>query len=240
MDSSSRPALEAKGVHKSYRKLHERVDVLKGADLSVRAGEFVAVTGPSGSGKSTMLHLLGMMDEPDEGEILLFGSPVKDMPELERARLRNSKLGFAFQFDSLLPDFTVLENVTMPARIGGSAADAEARARELLGRFGLGALTDRFPQELSGGERQRVAMARALVNRPALLLADEPTGNLDRRNGELVFYALKEVADSIGVAVVLVTHNDYAAQFATRILRLSEGRVTEVEAIEPSKGSLKP
>jgi ABC-type lipoprotein export system ATPase subunit len=210
--------------------------------LTVRAGEFIAIMGPSGSGKSTLLHLLGLIDEPDEGELRLFGQATRDLDELARARLRNQKLGFAFQFDSLLPDFTVLENVTMPSRIAaaGGYSDAESRGKELLDRFGVGALAGRFPQELSGGERQRAAIARALVNRPSLLLADEPTGNLDRHNGELVFYALKQVADRVGVAVVLVTHNDYAAKFATRILQLSDGRVAEAGTVGPSEGILKP
>ena len=223
--------LEARGLRKSYRQGTSDIQVLKGADLSVRPGEFVVIMGPSGSGKSTLLHLLGLLDEPTAGEVFLFGASARTLGETARAELLNRRLGFAFQFDSLLPDFTVIENVMMPGRIAWGRKGAahpvqlENRAAELLDQFGIASLAGRFPQELSGGERARAALARALVNRPDILLADEPTGNLDRHNGELVFLRLKEASESLGVAVVLVTHNEYAARFASRVLELSEGKL---------------
>jgi len=220
--------VRAAGVRKSYRDGLRETPVLKGIDLSVRAGEFLAVVGPSGSGKSTFLHILGLMDEPTSGEVFLMGSDTRSLPEEAKASLRNKNIGFVFQFDSLLPEFTVLENASLPGRIGGTKADArraEGRAREVLGLFGMERFADRFPQELSGGERQRAAVARALFNRPSILLADEPTGNLDRGNGELVFNALKEVSGRLGTAVVMVTHSESAARFASRVLEISDGLI---------------
>ncbi|MFH1725664.1 MAG: ABC transporter ATP-binding protein [Elusimicrobiota bacterium] len=226
--------IEARGVSKSYLQGTQSLEVLQGVDLTVHAGEFVAILGPSGSGKSTLLNLLGLMDRPSAGEILLAGQATFRLDERRRSEQRNRRLGFIFQFDSLLPEFTVLENVTMPARIrpehrGGGLAPVESRARELLGALGIAELSGRFPSQISGGERQRTAIARALVNRPAVLLADEPTGNLDRRNAELVFNRLKELAGDLGVGVVLVTHNEHAAEFATRPIHLVDGRIAEAQ-----------
>jgi lipoprotein-releasing system ATP-binding protein len=222
------PVVEARGLGKSYPQAGLPVDVLRGVDLTVRPGEMTAVLGPSGSGKSTLLNLLGLMDEPSAGEVLLFGRPTVGMGRHERALLRGRSVGFVFQFDSLLPEFTVLENVMMPARIAaGDLAAAEVDARKLLALLDILPLAERFPQTLSGGERQRAAIARALLNRPGVLLADEPTGNLDRKNGEAVFGKMRSLADSLGVAVVLATHNEYASKFATRIVHLSDGRVEE-------------
>lgn len=221
-------AVVAKGIHKTYSQGAIATPVLSGVDLSIKKGEFVAILGPSGSGKSTLLHILGLMDEPTQGEVLLLGAPTRSLDAQARSRMRNQHVGFVFQFDSLLPEFTILENVSMPGRIAGShLPKVEARARELLGHFGISHLENRFPQETSGGERQRASIARALINRPAVVLADEPTGSLDRRNGELVFSNLKEVAQDLDVAVVLVTHNEYASQFASRIFHLADGRLTE-------------
>ena len=226
------PILEARGVTKVYQEEEVQTHVLRGVDFSISAGEFVALLGPSGSGKSTLLNIFGLMDEPTAGEVLVQGRLPRKLDETERARLRNERLGFVFQFDSLLHEFTVLENVTLPARIGlgrldGRLAEVEARARQGLERLGLGALAHRFPQQLSGGERQRAAIARALINSPAAVLADEPTGNLDRSNGELVFSALREQAESLHVAVLLVTHNEEASRFASRTIHLLDGRLTE-------------
>ncbi|HAH05578.1 MAG TPA: hypothetical protein DCM05_03485 [Elusimicrobia bacterium] len=220
--------VEARGLGKSYPQAGLPVDVLRGLDLAVRPGEVVAVLGPSGSGKSTLLNLLGLMDEPSAGEVLLYGRPTVGMPTEERALLRGRSVGFVFQFDSLLPEFTALENVMMPARIASSdLSAAEADARELLALLDILPLAERFPQTLSGGERQRTAIARALLNKPGVLLADEPTGNLDRRNGEAVFSKMRDLAGTLGVAVLLATHNEYASRFATRMVHLSDGRIQE-------------
>ncbi|TPW21146.1 MAG: lipoprotein-releasing system ATP-binding protein [Elusimicrobia bacterium] len=223
--------LEARGLAKGYGAGAARVEALRGVDLTVRAGEFVAVLGPSGSGKSTLLNLLGLMDRPSGGEVLVAGRPAAGMSEDGRAALRNRHVGFVFQFDALMPEFTVLENVLMPGRIaaaGGAPMDGlEARARELLSVLGVEALAERFPPELSGGERQRAALARALLNKPGALLADEPTGNLDRPNAELVFSRLKELAGRYGVAIVMVTHNEDSVGYASRTVRLRDGRLAE-------------
>jgi lipoprotein-releasing system ATP-binding protein len=224
------PAILVRGVKKSYGSGPAAVPVLRGVDLSVDAGEFVAVLGPSGSGKSTLLNLLGLMDRPDEGVLKLGGDDAARLSDDDRARLRNERLGFVFQFDSLLPEFTILENVLMPARIararGLTAAPlkiAEDRALELLDSLGIKPLRDRFPAQTSGGERQRAAIARALANSPAVVLADEPTGNLDRGNGARVFADLKRVARERGTAVVLVTHDEAEARTADRVLRMDDG-----------------
>ena len=235
----STPVVEARGLRKSYAQAGCAFDVLRGLDLAVRRGELLAVLGPSGSGKSTLLNLLGLMDEPSAGEVMLFGRPTVGTSPLERARLRSRSVGFIFQFDSLLPEFTVLENVMMPGRIKGETeglsrndffARLESDARELLALLDILPLAGRFPQTLSGGERQRAAIARALINRPGVILADEPTGNLDRKNGESVFGKMRGLADTLGVAVVLATHNEYISHFATRIVHLADGRIAETGA----------
>ncbi|HAZ07568.1 MAG TPA: lipoprotein-releasing system ATP-binding protein LolD [Elusimicrobia bacterium] len=224
------PAVLARGVRKTYGRGPTSVQVLRGVDLRVEPGEFIAVLGPSGSGKSTLLHLLGLMDRPDEGELSLCGRAASNLDERDRARLRNEKMGFIFQFDSLLPEFTLLENVLMPARIARAqglttqpAARAAVRATRLLESLGIAALAGRFPSQTSGGERQRAAVARALVNEPALVLADEPTGNLDRGNGDRVFADFKRLTREHGAAVILVTHDEPAAKAADRVLRMDDG-----------------
>ncbi|MBI4347734.1 MAG: ABC transporter ATP-binding protein [Elusimicrobia bacterium] len=222
--------LEVQGVTKSYRQGPIETPVLRGIDFAVSPGEIIAVLGPSGSGKSTLLNILGLMDAPTAGTVRVGGRRAHDLDPEERAHVRNEKLGFVFQFDSLLPEFTVLENVTMPGRIRAgtsSAGELEARARASLESLGIAKLAGRFPQQLSGGERQRAAIARALLNSPSAILADEPTGNLDRSNGELVFSSLREQAESSGVAVVLVTHNEEAARFASRTVHILDGRLNE-------------
>jgi lipoprotein-releasing system ATP-binding protein len=224
------PAILVRGLTKSYGSGSSAVPVLRGVDMSVQAGEFVAVLGPSGSGKSTLLNMLGLMDRPDAGNLSLGGTDAASLDDDARARLRNERLGFVFQFDSLLPEFTILENVLMPARIAAARgialepfAAAESRALALLDTLGIAKLRDRFPAQTSGGERQRAAIARALANRPAVILADEPTGNLDRANGSKVFADMKRLAREHAVAVVLVTHDETEAKTADRVLRMDDG-----------------
>jgi lipoprotein-releasing system ATP-binding protein len=227
-------ALEARDLRKSYGSGDAEVAVLKGLDLLVAAGEFVAVLGPSGCGKSTLLNVLGLMDVPGSGEVFFSGRPTSAMAEEERSLLRNEALGFIFQFDSLMPEFTILENVLMPARLAmargrsrESLTQARERALALLEGLGLERLRDRFPAQTSGGERQRAALCRALINRPAVLLADEPTGNLDRKNGERVFHDLKDLAQRHNTAVVMVTHNEAACALANRTVHMSDGLIAE-------------
>lgn len=223
--------IEGKGLEKTYQQGSTKVPVVRNVDLSLNAGELVTLIGPSGSGKSTLLHILGLMDRPDKGRVIFEGREVQDLDETQRSALRNKHFGFVFQFDSLLPEFTVLENTTMPCRIAlgqgrpGTLAEGEKQAVDLLNKFGLKGMEGRFPQELSGGERQRAALARALINRPKLLLADEPTGNLDRKNGELVFNILKKASAELNIGVLVVTHNEYAGQFASRVLHLTDGQM---------------
>ncbi len=226
------PAIVVSGVSKAYGRGESAVPVLRGVDFTVASGEFVAILGPSGSGKSTLLNLLGLMDRPDAGDLTVRGRRAADLSELERAKLRCAHVGFVFQFDSLLPEFTVLENVLMPARLAAAnglsnepLASAQARAERLLAALGIGALKDRYPSQTSGGERQRAAIARALINKPSVILADEPTGNLDRANGDRVFADFRRVARDEGAAVVLVTHDEPAAKAADRVLRMADGRL---------------
>ncbi|MBI5631386.1 MAG: ABC transporter ATP-binding protein [Elusimicrobia bacterium] len=225
--------LQAKGLSKSYGRGPAAVRVLRGLDVSLEAGKLTALLGPSGSGKSTLLHLLGLMDTPDSGEIFFAGRPAGALSEEGKAALRNRRLGFMFQFDSLLPEFTVLENVLMPARIAvaqtalSGLGQARQKAEELLSRFNLKGLSHRLPSQLSGGERQRAALCRALVNEPAAVLADEPTGNLDKHSGELVFKDLGDLARQRGVAVLLVSHNEAVSQFADVVLRMADGTLLE-------------
>jgi len=220
--------LKAEGVSKQYGNGATATHVFRGLDLTVETASFLVVLGPSGSGKSTLLNLLGLMDRPDEGDIVFSGRATKSLSEDARSRLRNERLGFMFQFDSLLPEFTALENIVMPARIAAAQGrhpvpDPDARAIELLGHLGLSKLPERLPNEMSGGERQRVALCRALLNRPTVLLCDEPTGNLDKENGEKVFADLKALAHEQATAVVMVTHNEAACSFADRVLRMQDG-----------------
>jgi lipoprotein-releasing system ATP-binding protein len=216
--------VRARGLTKTYRDGLRRVEVLRGVDLEVDPGELVAVVGPSGSGKSTLLHLLGTLDRPDAGTVEIAGQDVARLAGARLAAFRNRTIGFVFQFHQLLPDFTALENVMLPGRIAGLNARAVARhARALLTEVGLADRLDHFPSQLSGGERQRVALCRALALEPPLLLADEPTGNLDPASGEQVFDLLLELQSRRRTTAVVVTHNPEIAARCARILTLTHG-----------------
>ncbi|OGR41689.1 MAG: hypothetical protein A2X35_12495 [Elusimicrobia bacterium GWA2_61_42] len=214
--------VEITNLSKAYTQGHEQILVLEELDFSISKGEFISIVGPSGSGKSTFLNIVGLLDDVYSGEIRLFGRRLEDLGEAEKAVLRLKNIGFVFQFDSLLPEFTVLENIEMPARVLGGAAPG--RGLELLKHFDLEVIAHKFPMEISGGEKQRAAMLRALRNGPALLIADEPTGNLDRHNSGVILDDLRRAAD-LGTAVLMVTHNEEAARRADRSLRMAGGRL---------------
>jgi ABC-type lipoprotein export system ATPase subunit len=220
--------VEAKGLKKTYGGTRP-VEVLHGIDLEVPDGQFVSLLGQSGSGKSTLLNLLGLLDQPTEGWIKIDGRRLSDLDVDQAAELRNTLIGFIFQFHYLLDEFTCWENALLPLRLrhGRVVEEERERVRDLLERVGLGHRLDNFPGQMSGGEQQRTAVVRALANRPRLVLADEPTGNLDSRSGAEVFKLMREMNEETGVAFIMVTHDDRLAAAADRTLRVEDGYLRE-------------
>lgn len=214
--------IQAKNIHKSYGQL----EVLKGVDLHIQKGEIVAIVGKSGAGKSTLLHIMGTLDEADSGQLEINDTDVSRLNGKKLARFRNQNIGFVFQFHHLLPEFNAVENVTIPALIrGGKEKEMTERAKELLNYLGLGERLDHKPTQLSGGEQQRVAMARALINEPAVVLADEPSGNLDSNSSQELHQMLFKLRDDFQQTFVIVTHNEELANMSDRKLQMVDGRI---------------
>ncbi|NND61452.1 MAG: lipoprotein-releasing ABC transporter ATP-binding protein LolD [Gammaproteobacteria bacterium] len=225
-DSSSPMVLACEQVRRVYPQAHGELVVLNAVDLQIRRGERIAIIGASGSGKTTLLQILGGLDQPTSGRVLVDGKDLAALDEAARGLVRNQLIGFVYQFHHLLPEFTALENVALPLLIRReSPAAARSAATTLLDKVGLGERLDHKPSELSGGERQRAAVARALITRPALVLADEPTGNLDGRTGDRVFALMLELNAEFGTSLVVVTHDMRIAQRMDRILMLEDGRL---------------
>jgi len=222
----SSPALALSAIVRSYRQGSQALQVLRGLSLAVRAGEMVALVGPSGAGKSTLLHIAGLLERPNGGEVLVDGIACGKLGDDARTRLRREHLGFVYQFHHLLPEFSALENVVLPQLIAGLARkDARVRAEQLLAMVGLAERAEHRPAELSGGEQQRVAIVRAIANAPRVLLADEPTGNLDQDTAQAVFAQLKSIVRQTGLAALVATHNQDLARRMDRVLELKGGVV---------------
>ena len=227
MSSPATPVVSLRGVMRSYPSGERTLEVLKGADLDIYPGEMVGLIGPSGSGKSSLLHAAGLLERPNAGEIVIEGRDCSKLNEAMRTRVRLGSIGFVYQFHHLLPEFTALDNVAMPMRIAGkSRAAARARAASLLEQMGLAERLEHQPAQMSGGEQQRVAIARALANEPRVVLADEPTGNLDPATSESVFKALYALCRVEGVAALVATHNMDLARFMDRVFGLKDGHLT--------------
>jgi putative ABC transport system ATP-binding protein len=225
-------AIEARGLRKAYRTGEAVVHALNGVDLRVDTGEFLAVMGPSGSGKSTLLHVLGALDTADDGEVVLGGRSLRGLSRKELALVRRHEVGFVFQFFNLVPVLTIGENVVLPATLDGSRPDGlDARLNEIFEMLGISEQRDKLPSQVSGGEQQRAAIARALVNEPAVILADEPTGNLDRASGAQVMELLRTLNES-GKTVVVVTHDPGVASAARRVVFMRDGRIVDEAALD--------
>lgn len=228
--------LQARNLRKNFTRGTSEVEALRGVDLSISKGEFVSIMGPSGSGKSTLLHLIGGLDLPTSGEVLIDGEAISKLGDDALSEFRRRRLGFIFQFFNLLPTLSALENVALPRLLDGeSIAEVEPKAKALLAQMGLASREHHRPDQLSGGEMQRVAIARALVTDPLLILADEPTGNLDSKTGESVLRLLAEMARERGHTILMVTHDSNAASFGTRLVRLRDGQIESDTAVEPRK-----
>ncbi|HFB2047919.1 MAG TPA: Lipoprotein-releasing system ATP-binding protein LolD [Hyphomicrobiaceae bacterium MAG_BT-2024] len=228
--SNMQPVLQLVELHRAFRQGENSISVLNGISNTLYAGQAVALVGPSGSGKSTLLHISGLLETPDHGQVIVQGQDCSQMNDKQRTCVRRALLGFIYQFHQLLPEFSALENVVIPQMIQGkSRRVAAAHARELLEILGLGARADHRPAELSGGEQQRVAIARGLANSPSLILADEPTGNLDPDTTERVFEDLMKLIEYTGVAALIATHNLGLAHRMHRVLQLSSGRIIELK-----------
>lgn len=221
----SNVVLEARNIQKQFSDGKSTIEVIQNLSIKVNTGEFVSIVGASGSGKSTLLHILGGLDLPSQGQVWLNGQRFDHLGEAERGYLRNQHLGFVYQFHHLLPEFTALENVAMPLMLRADASykQVKAQAEKLLDRVGLSHRMSHKPGELSGGERQRVALARALVTQPKLMMADEPTGNLDRKTAQQIFALLKELQQELNMAMLIVTHDEQLAQAADRMLLMRDG-----------------
>jgi lipoprotein-releasing system ATP-binding protein len=224
----SKPVLSLRGIVRTYTTGRGDLTVLRGVDLDVMPGEIVGLIGPSGSGKSSLLHAAGLLERPTEGQVMIDGEDVGRLDERARTRIRLNRIGFVYQFHHLLPEFDARDNVALPARIGGrSQVEARKMAEEALAALGLGERTLHQPAQMSGGEQQRVALARALANKPRLLLADEPTGNLDPATSQTVFEALQKLVKETGVAALIATHNMELAGHMDRVFALKEGHLEE-------------
>lgn len=224
----SNPVLIAKELRKHFGDGDNRIDVLRGANVTLNASEMVALVGPSGSGKSTLLQIIGLLDKADSGELIIGNETVIATSDDQRTKLRSQRIGFVYQFHHLLPEFSALENVSLPQMIAGKSADmAAARSKELLTKVGLEKRLTHRPAELSGGEQQRVAIARALANKPQLLIADEPTGNLDHTNSDMVFNVLRDVCINENVAILMATHNLELARQLNRVIEMKDGIISE-------------
>ncbi|MET0284251.1 MAG: ABC transporter ATP-binding protein [Polyangiales bacterium] len=225
--------IELKDVHRTYGQGASRVQALRGITVGIEAGSMTAIVGPSGSGKSTLLNMLGALDQPSQGQVIVAGQSLGDLDDNARTKLRREKIGFVFQFFNLLPTLNALENVLLPAKLAGRGGkDLERRAEELLTRVGLGPRMRHRPDQLSGGEMQRVAISRALIMDPPVLLADEPTGNLDSNTGREVMSLLRGAVDSKRT-VILVTHDPRMAQIADQVLTIRDGALAGIERVQP-------